>query len=88
MKDMFPGRYSSTVAAPGEFVRGVLFSRISLLDADGDFIAWAAEVGQTHGNGWSWRNAARHPDVHLVQARETGSQSKEQNLGRARPAED
>ena len=48
---------------------------------DGDFVARAANVGQAHRDGWSWRSAARHPDVHLVQTCESRSISEPQNVG-------
>src|SRR5713101_1411946 len=58
------------------------------LHADSDFIAWPADVGQTHWDGEPRRNAARNPKVHLFQARaaisriaEYGRVAKKQNLG-------
>ena len=47
----------------------IMFSSCFLsLHADRHFVARAAEVIQTHRNGRSPRNAARHEGVHLVQA--------------------
>jgi hypothetical protein len=44
---------------------------------DRDFIARAANVGQAHRDGLSWCHAVRHPDVHLIQIRESRRLAKE-----------
>src|ERR1035441_1811768 len=51
--------------------------------ADRDYVARTAEVGQTHGDGWSGRDADGHSNVHLVQTGDSGSLAEKQNLGEA-----
>src|SRR3974377_1597717 len=41
-------------------------------NADRDYIAWAAEIVQTHGNGWPRRDTTWHAHVDLVQPGESG----------------
>ena len=46
----------------------IVVSPVLSLHADTRFIARPAKVGQTHWNSGSGRNAARHPEAHLVVA--------------------
>ena len=52
-----------------------------LLHSDRNFVARATDVIQSHGNRSARCDAARHPDVDLIQSRESRRIAKPQDLG-------
>ena len=51
------------------------------LDADGDFIAWPAQICDAHGNGGPWRDALMDSHVDLVESGISRSFTEPEHLG-------